>query len=98
MNIPSAYICTFVIKPESVEAAREVLTTLDLESTKEPGCLYYHVLQSASDPNTFTSLDAWANESSLQAYARAEHVIRAVDAIGPHLATAPKFEPQYPAN
>ena len=76
------------VKPESAAAARDILTTLVNASRKEPGCIDYQLLQRTDAPHVFQTVEAWADQASVDAHMAAANVGAAIAAAGP-LFTAP---------
>jgi quinol monooxygenase YgiN len=61
-------------KAEHVDAVREILTGYVAPTRAEPGCLMYDLLQNQADPTHFTFVEEWADEASLEAHSRSEHL------------------------
>ena len=81
-------LARITVKPESVDAAHDVLTTLVNASRKEPGCIDYQLLQKADAAHVFQTVELWADQASVDAHMAAANVGAAIAAAGP-LFTAP---------
>lgn len=75
-------------KPETVEATRELLTTLILPTRIEKGCIKYELFQNAADPTDFTFIEEWTSDEDLDAHLQSDH-LKQVAAEGANLFAAP---------
>lgn len=76
-------------KPESVEAFRQLMLTLQDTTRLEAGCINYRVLQSATDPAEFTTVEEWVDAAAEAAHMTAAHVKAVAPQLGALLADRP---------
>lgn len=84
-------LARITVKPESVDAAHDVLTTLVNASRKEPGCIDYQLLQRADAPHVFQTVERWADQASIDTHMAAANVGAAIAAAGPMFAEPPEI-------
>ncbi|MCE2593648.1 antibiotic biosynthesis monooxygenase [Motilimonas cestriensis] len=53
--------------------AYSALVKLAMETEKEPGCIYFKVLQHQAAPHKFTLWEQWVNEAALDKHFTLEH-------------------------
>ena len=82
-------VATLTVKPESVDAVRDILTTAVEEVHAEPGCQLYSLHQSGE---TFVFVEQWADDEALKAHSTAPAVAKMFTAVGEHLAGAPDIK------
>ncbi|MEY8017095.1 putative quinol monooxygenase [Mycobacterium servetii] len=87
--MPVVVVATMTVKPESVDTARDILTTSVEEVHGEPGCQLYSLHQSGE---TFVFVEQWADEDALKAHSTAPAVAKMFTAIGEHLAGQPDIK------
>ena len=87
--MPVVVVATLTVKPESVDAAREILTESVEEVHGEPGCQLYSLHQSGE---TFVFVEQWADEEALKTHSTAPAVGKMFGAIGEHLNGAPDIK------
>jgi quinol monooxygenase YgiN len=87
--MPVVVVATLTVKPESVDAVRDILTTAVEEVHAEPGCQLYSLHQSGE---TFVFVEQWADDEALKAHSTAPAVAKMFTAAGEHLAGAPDIK------
>ncbi len=87
--MPVVVVATMTVKPESVDAARDILTTSVDEVHDEPGCQLYSLHQTGE---TFVFVEQWADEEALKAHSTAPAVAKMFTALGEHLSGAPDIK------
>jgi quinol monooxygenase YgiN len=87
--MPVVVVATLTVKPESVDAVRDILTTAAKEVHKEPGCQLYSVHQAGE---TFVFVEQWADEEALKTHSGAPAVAKMFGAAGEHLVGAPDIK------
>ena len=94
--MPVVVVATMTVKPESVDTARDILTSAVEQVHDEPGCQLYSLHQTGE---TFVFVEQWADEEALKAHSAAPAVAKMFTAAGEHLAGAPdiKFLQPVPA-
>jgi quinol monooxygenase YgiN len=91
--MPVVVVATLTVKPESVDAVREILTTAAEEVHEEPGCQLYAVHQTG---DTFVFVEQWADAEALKTHSAAPAVGKMFSAVGEHLAGAPDIKTLQP--
>ncbi|MDT5140600.1 MAG: hypothetical protein QOD58_4862 [Mycobacterium sp.] len=87
--MPVVVVATLTVKPESVDAVRDILTTAVEEVHVEPGCQLYSLHQSGE---TFVFVEQWADDEALKAHSTAPAVAKMFTAASEHLAGAPDIK------
>jgi quinol monooxygenase YgiN len=87
--MPEVIVATMTVKPESVDAARDILTQAVEEVHGEPGCQLYSLHQTG---DTFVFVEQWADEEALKTHSGAPAVAKMFTAISEHLAGAPDIK------
>ena len=87
--MPIVVVATLTVKPESVDAVRDIFTTAVEEVHNEPGCQLYSLHQSGE---TFVFVEQWADEEALTAHSQAPAVAKMFTAAGEHMAGAPDIK------
>lgn len=87
--MPVVVVATITVKPESVDAARKILTDAVEEVHGEPGCQLYSLHQTGE---TFVFVEQWADEEALKTHSTAPAVGKMFGAVGEHLAGAPDIK------
>ena len=64
---------TFIAKEEHIPTVKKLLEDMVVPSLKEPGCLYYYIFQSQTNPRKFFAVESWADEESLEGHKHTEH-------------------------
>jgi quinol monooxygenase YgiN len=93
--MPVVVVATLTVKPESVDAVRDILTTAVEEVHGEPGCQLYSLHQSGE---TFVFVEQWADDEALKAHSTAPAVAKMFTAAGEHLAGAPDIKMLQPVS
>ena len=60
-------------RPNKVNELLSILSSLVEPTRKELGCIHYELLQNNEDPTDFTLIEAWQNETALQAHFATKH-------------------------
>jgi (4S)-4-hydroxy-5-phosphonooxypentane-2,3-dione isomerase len=63
------------VKPDKVEAFKEMIRANHLSSIAEPGCLGFDVAQSKSDPNEFLIWEVYADEEAATFHKTTPHYL-----------------------
>lgn len=87
--MPVVVVATLTVKPESVDAVRDILKAAAEEVHQEPGCQVYAVHESGE---TFVFVEQWADEEALKAHSTAPAVAKMFTAAGEHLSGAPDIK------
>ena len=87
--MPVVVVATMTVKPESVDAVRDILTRAVEEVHDEPGCQLYSLHQS---DETFVFVEQWADAEALKAHSTAPAVTKMFTAAGEHLVGAPDIK------
>jgi quinol monooxygenase YgiN len=87
--MPVVVVATMTVKPESVDAVRDILTRAVEEVHDEPGCQLYSLHQSGE---TFVFIEQWADEEALKAHSTAPAIGKMFSAAGEHLDGAPDIK------
>lgn len=67
-------ISTMKLKPGSAETARAAAALCRVETLKEPGCISYDLMQSASDPDTFAFVERWRDRAAIDTHFKTAHL------------------------
>jgi quinol monooxygenase YgiN len=87
--MPVVVVATLTVKPESVDAVRDILTTAVEEVHSEPGCQLYSLHQTGE---TFVFVEQWADPEALKTHSTAPAISKMFTAAGEHLAGAPDIK------
>jgi quinol monooxygenase YgiN len=87
--MPVVIVATLTVKPESVDAVRDILTRAVNDVHDEPGCQLYALHESGE---TFVFVEQWADADALKAHSTAPAVTTMFQAAGEHLAGAPDLK------
>ena len=87
--MPVVVVATLTVKPESVDAVRDILTTAVGEVHEEPGCQLYSLHQAGE---TFVFVEQWADPEALKAHSSAPAITKLFTAAGEHLVGAPDIK------
>ncbi len=73
-NHPPIYVfATWQVKEGEIETVLKLLTTVQNESIKEAGNLFYKIHQSQSDVNTIVLYEGYSGEAALAEHRASEH-------------------------
>jgi len=75
----------FTAKAGRESELRRVLSSLQSDSRKDPGCLEYTVFADVQRPGTFVMFENWASHEDLETHNRQRHVKDFVEAVKPLL-------------
>lgn len=64
---------TFIAKEEHIQTVKKLLEDMVAPSLKEPGCLFYYIFQSQSNPKKFFAVESWANNEALEGHKHTAH-------------------------
>lgn len=87
--MPVVVVATLTVKPESVDAVREILTRAVSEIHGEPGCQLYSLHESGT---TFVFVEQWADADALKAHSAAPAMTAMFGAAREHLDGAPDIK------
>ena len=87
--MPVVVVATLTVKPESVDAVRDILTAAVEDVHGEPGCQLYSLHQTGE---TFVFVEQWADEEALKVHSSAPAMAKLFTAAGEHLAGAPDIK------
>ncbi|MGB9223999.1 putative quinol monooxygenase [Mycobacterium sp.] len=87
--MPVVVVATLTVKPESVDAVRDIMTAAVEEVHGEPGCQLYSLHQTGE---TFVFVEQWADEEALKVHSSAPAIAKLFTAAGEHLAGAPDIK------
>jgi quinol monooxygenase YgiN len=87
--MPVVVVATLTVKPESVDAVRDIMTAAVEEVHGEPGCQLYSLHQTGE---TFVFVEQWADEEALKVHSSAPAIVKLFTAAGEHLAGAPDIK------
>lgn len=73
----------FRIQAGQTEVAKPILRQLQERTRQEPGNLAYAYYVSDSDPQVFTSIEAWRDAAAEAAHWQTEHLKAALEKLGP---------------
>ena len=91
--MPVVVVATMTVKPESVDAVREILTSAAKEVHDEPGCQLYSLHEAGA---TFVFVEQWADAEALKTHSTAPAMGKMFSAVGEHLAGAPDIKTLQP--
>ena len=78
------------VKPENVEAFREITVYNHDNTRKEPGNVRFDVLQSNDDPTKFTLIEVFREEDAAKFHKTTAHYLRWRDEVAPYMASPRK--------
>ena len=87
--MPVVVVATFTVKPESVEAVREICAKAVPQVHEEPGCQLYSLHETAG---VFVFIEQWADADALKAHSTAPAVGELFGSLTEHLAGAPDIK------
>jgi quinol monooxygenase YgiN len=88
--MPVTVVATLSVKPESLDAARDILTTTIAKVHEEPGCDLYSLHE--ADGGTFIFVEQWADQEALTTHGGAPAVTQMFSDLADHLAGAPDIK------
>jgi quinol monooxygenase YgiN len=91
--MPVTVVATIKVKPESVDAVRDIMTKTIAEVHNEPGCELYSLHET---DGTFIFVEQWADADALQTHSTAPAVAQMFKEVGDHLADAPDIKVAQP--
>jgi quinol monooxygenase YgiN len=65
-------------RPETADRLKAVLLEVARHSRSEKDCISYQILQSASDPSSFTTLEEWTSEAAIDRHMAQPHTQKAL--------------------
>ncbi len=98
IQLPTTYFVLTVdmeVIPGQIEAFRKAIEENSAASIKEPGCLQFHVVSSATDPNRIFLYEIYVNEAAYQFHRTTEH-FKKFDAIRSKLIVKSEAKPFKP--
>lgn len=78
----------FDVKEENKKEYLELLDQMVVESNKEEGCSYYHLLEDQTQTNRFTLIEYWDNQAALDEHNKTSHWIHFNDTVNNYLTTS----------
>lgn len=73
------------VKPECVDAFREISRYNHDNSKLEDGCVRFDVLQSRDDPTQFVLYEVYRDEDAAAAHKKTAHYLRWRDEVAPYM-------------
>ncbi|GLQ08817.1 antibiotic biosynthesis monooxygenase [Devosia yakushimensis] len=67
-------VATLRIRPESLEAMAEAAIPAIAATRREPGCRFYDMHASITDPERVTFIERWSTRAALEAHFASTHV------------------------
>jgi quinol monooxygenase YgiN len=67
-------VARITAKPDTIEATRELLTSLVLPTRIEEGCITYQLYQNENDPTDFTFIEEWTSNEDLDKHLETDHL------------------------
>ncbi len=86
-------LARITVKPESADAARDILKKLVEQSRQEPGCISYLLYQQATTPHIFQTVEAWTDQAAVDSHMGSAHIGAAIAAASPMFANPPEILP-----
>ena len=90
-------VAVIVAKPGSEDTVRAALQGLVEPTLAEAGCRSYSLHESAVEPGTFVTIEAWDGPGDLDQHMASAHIAAALTAVDGHLAAPPSIHPLKPA-
>lgn len=87
--MPVVVVATFAVKPESVEAVRDICSKAVPQVHDEPGCQLYSLHET---DGTFVFIEQWADADALKAHSTAPAVAELFGSLSEHLAAPPDIK------
>lgn len=69
------------VKPECIEAFKEISTYNHMNTRKEAGNYRFDVLQNNSDPTKFTMYEVFADQAAMDFHKQTEHYLKWRDTV-----------------
>ncbi len=91
-------VATIPVKPDQLDAAREVLETLIAETRQEPGVISYDLYESGSAPGVLVMVERYVDQASLDAHMQSPHLAAAFAGASPLLAGEVAIHPLVPVS
>jgi quinol monooxygenase YgiN len=82
-------VALIAAKPGSEDVVRGALEQLVAPTRDEAGCRSYDLYESATTAGTYVTVEAWGEQSDLDAHMASPHIAATFAAAGDHLASAP---------
>ncbi len=73
-----AIVAKHIIRPESIEAYEALAHELAAASQQEAGCVFYHSVQSQTDPREHVFMECWKDQAAIDIHNATEHFTRIV--------------------
>jgi quinol monooxygenase YgiN len=80
-------IAQFVVRPDEIQAAGDILRELVGPIRSDPGCLRCNLVVDKENPASFAYIEEWRDEAALDQHLKDAEVLRLVDLVVPLLAT-----------
>lgn len=78
----------FQVNPEKEQAFLEEIRSLIADSRKEDGNISYDLMKSTEQENTYTMVEVWQDQASVEAHGKSSHFTAFVEKA-PQFLTAP---------
>lgn len=79
------------VKPESADAACDILLTLAAASREEPGCKRYEIFHRPDAPHVLQAIEEWDDQASVDAHMQTPHFGVANKAVGSMVTSPPEI-------
>ena len=86
---PIQVVARAIAKPECISQVKAIVQTLMEYTRREPGCVQYDVLQNRDNPQDFTTLEEWVDQTFLDAHFQTPHFKTAIAQLEGLLAGEP---------
>ena len=77
-----AIVAKHLIKPECLDAYHALAQELAEASQKEAGCVFYHSVQSETDPREHVFMECWKDQEAIDIHNATEHFTTIVPRLG----------------
>lgn len=88
---PLLTVVKLAVDRAAVDTAIAVLQQLAVRSRDEAGCARFEVLQQATEPERFITVELWADEAAADAHMSSRQVGETLARLEPLLLEPPKF-------
>ena len=78
---PLYLIATIKPRPDRLREAERELRLLMAGTRSEPGCVYMELVESPSDPDTWTMLEKFQSRSAWERHMETDHVVHGNEAL-----------------
>ncbi len=86
-------VATMKVKPDQVEAFEATMRELvDATTRLEPGVTIYKFFRSQKEPTTYTMMELYSDQATLDAHMKSDHFRTIGARLGPCLAERPQLD------